>query len=114
VDVEGSTRRENSLKEELREQVYRLLLGGAGRDERHCDPFTDYSDGALVLIHPADELPKPLLPMRLITALRGLREQYNDSISPPSSRVSCGSGRSCTRGWSTMAATSSQPLCALT
>jgi hypothetical protein len=85
VDIEGSTRRTNTVKEELREQVYRLLLGAlyaAGIDETHRDPFTDRGDGVLVLLHPADDLPKPLLLTRLIPALVNLLEQYNDGISP--------------------------------
>ena len=67
VDIEGSTQRKNPVKEELREQVYRLLLEAlcvAGIDQAHCDPFTDCGDGVLVLLHPADELPKPLLLIR--------------------------------------------------
>jgi hypothetical protein len=85
VDIEGSTQRKNPVKEELREQVYRLLLGAlcaAGIDEAHCDPFTDRGDGVLVLLRPADELPKPLLLTRLIPALVGLLEGHNNSISP--------------------------------
>lgn len=85
VDIEGSTRRTNPVKEDLREQVYRLLLGAlyaAGIGETHRDPFTDRGDGVLVLLHPADELPKPLLLTRLIPALVGLLDQYNDGISP--------------------------------
>jgi class 3 adenylate cyclase len=85
VDIEGSTPRKNAVKEELREHVYRLLLEAlciAGIDEGHCDPFTDRGDGVLVLLHPADELPKPLLLTRLMPALRGLLEEHNNGISP--------------------------------
>jgi class 3 adenylate cyclase len=85
VDIEGSTHRTNAIKEELREQVYRLLLGAlraAGIDKAHCDPFTDRGDGVLMLFHPADELPKPLLLTRLIPALVGLLEEHNHGISP--------------------------------
>lgn len=85
VDIEGSTQRKNPVKEELREQVYRLLVGAlcaAGIDQAHCDPFTDRGDGVLVLLHPADELPKPLLLTRLIPALVELLERRNSDISP--------------------------------
>jgi class 3 adenylate cyclase len=85
VDIEGSTQRKNPVKEELREQVYRLLLEAlcaAGINEAHCDPFTDRGDGVLVLLHPADELPKPLLLTRLIPALVSLLEAHNNGISP--------------------------------
>lgn len=100
VDIEGSTLRKNAVKEELREHVYRLLLEAlciAGIDEGHCDPFTDRGDGVLVLLHPADELPKPLLLTRLMPALRGLLEEHNNGISRLSSHASCGCGRSCTQ-----------------
>jgi hypothetical protein len=85
VDIEGSTQRKNPVKEELREQVYRLLLEAlraAGIDKAHCDPFTDRGDGVLVLLHPADALPKPLLLTRLIPALVNLLEAHNNGISP--------------------------------
>jgi len=85
VDIEDSTRRKNPVKEELREQVYRLVLEAlraAGIDEAHCDPFTDRGDGVLVLLRPVDEIPKPLLLIRLIPALAGLLVEHNDGISP--------------------------------
>jgi hypothetical protein len=85
VDIEGSTQRRNPVKKELREQVYRLLfeaLCAAGIDEAYCDPFTDRGDGVLVLLHPADDLPKPLLLTRLIPALVNLLEAHNNGISP--------------------------------
>lgn len=85
VDIEGSTRRTNPVKEELRDEVYRLVVDAlcvSGIDSRHYDPFTDRGDGLLVLLHPADELPKPLLLSRLIPALAGLLAAYNSRISP--------------------------------
>jgi hypothetical protein len=85
VDIEGSTRRRNPVKKELREQVYRLLFEAlcvAGIDKAYCDPFTDRGDGVLVLLHPADHLPKPLLLTRLIPALVNLLEAHNNGISP--------------------------------
>jgi hypothetical protein len=85
VDIEGSTQRTNPVKQELREQVYQLVLGAlgiAGIDDQYYDPFTDRGDGVLVLLRPADELPKPLLLSRLIPALAGLLVSHNGSISP--------------------------------
>jgi hypothetical protein len=85
VDIEGSTQRSNPVKEELREEVYRLVaeaLYVAGIDSRHHDPFTDRGDGVLILLRPADELPKPLLLSRLIPALAGLLATHNGGISP--------------------------------
>ena len=72
VDIEGSTRRTNTVKEELRQLVYQLVLdalGTAGIDDHYYDPFTDRGDGVLVLVRPADEFPKPLLLSCLIPAL---------------------------------------------
>lgn len=83
VDIEDSTRRTNTVKEELRGQVYRLMLEAlalAGIDDHYYDPFTDRGDGVLVLVHPADEFPKPLLLSCLIPALAGLLAAYNSGI----------------------------------
>lgn len=85
VDIEGSTRRTNPVKEELRELLYRLMAGAlafAGIGEAHHDPIADFGDGVLVLLRPADELPKPLLLSRLIPALAGLLAARNSGISP--------------------------------
>lgn len=85
VDIENSTRRTNPVKEELRQQVYRLVveaLAAAGIDDHYCDPFTDRGDGVLVLLRPADEIPKPFLLSRLMPALASLLDAYNSDISP--------------------------------
>jgi len=85
VDIEGSTRRTNPIKEELREQVYQLVVGAlgmAGINDQYYDPLTDRGDGVLVLLRPADEFPKPLLLSRLIPALASLLVAYNSGISP--------------------------------
>lgn len=89
VDIERSTQRTNPVKEELRQQVYRLLaraLDAAGITDRYRDPFSDFGDGVLVLIHPADDVPKPVLLTRLIPALAELISRRNDDI--PSSEPS--------------------------
>lgn len=83
VDIEDSTKRTNTVKEELRQQVYRLVreaLSVAGIDDHYCDPFTDRGDGVLVLVHPADEFPKPLLLSCLIPALASLLAARNNGI----------------------------------
>jgi hypothetical protein len=85
VDIEGSTKRTNPVKEELREEVYRLVVEAlhvAGIGSQHYDPFTDRGDGVLVLLRPADELPQPLLLTRLIPILASLLVAHNSSISP--------------------------------
>ena len=85
VDIEGSTRRTNPVKEELREEVYRLVVEAlyvAGIGSHHHDPLTDRGDGVLVLLRPADELPKPLLLSRLIPILASLLAAHNSGISP--------------------------------
>ena len=83
VDIEDSTRRTNTVKEELRQLVYRLVveaLGVAGIDDHYYDPFTDRGDGVLVLVRPADEFPKPLLLSCLIPALAKLLAAHNSGI----------------------------------
>lgn len=84
VDIENSTRRTNSVKEELRQLVYRFVaeaLGAAGIDDHYYDPVSDLGDGVLVLVHPADEFPKPLLLSRLMPALASLLTAHNNGIS---------------------------------
>jgi hypothetical protein len=86
VDIEGSTKRTNPVKGELREQLYRLVeraLFAAGINSKDHDPFTDRGDGVLILLRPSDELAKPLLLSRLIPALASLLAEYNSGISPP-------------------------------
>jgi hypothetical protein len=84
VDIENSSGRTNPVKEELRQHVYRLVveaLGASGIDDQNYDPFTDRGDGVLVLLHPVDDCPKPILLSRLIPALAGLLVAHNRGIS---------------------------------
>lgn len=86
VDIEGSTKRNNRAKEELRYELYRLVgdalcVTGIGTQHYH-HPFTDRGDGFLVLLRPVDEIPKRLLLSHLIPALARLLAAYNGSISP--------------------------------
>ena len=63
VDIEGSTRRTNPINEEPRGKVYRLVVEAlcmTGIGNQPYNPFTDRGDGLLVLLHPVDELSKPV------------------------------------------------------
>jgi hypothetical protein len=85
VDVEHSTQRTNPVKEELRRHVYQLVgkaLDVAGITDMYRDPFIDRGDGVLVLIHPVDDVPKPVLLARLIPALADLLARRNASVPP--------------------------------
>lgn len=84
VDVEGSTRRTNPVKGELRQQLYRLVAEALHVEgiQDYCEPFMDRGDGLLVLIRPGDEVPKTLLLSRLIPTLARLVFAYNMGISP--------------------------------
>jgi hypothetical protein len=89
IDVEESTSRTNPGRQEMREQIYRLLLkslGAAGIEARHRDPFTDRGDGVLVLVHPVDDVPKPVLLSRLVPAFASLLCQYNRGAAAERSR----------------------------
>jgi hypothetical protein len=86
VDIEGSTKRNNRVKGELRYELYRLVgealcVTGIGTQHYH-HPFTDRGDGFLVLLRPVDEIPKRLLLSHMIPALARLLAAYNSSISP--------------------------------
>jgi hypothetical protein len=85
IDIERSTspQRTNPIREELRHEAYRLLgtaLRTAGITDAHCDPLADRGDGVLVLIHPADEIPKTLLLNPLVPALVALLAERNASL----------------------------------
>src|SRR5580704_1993377 len=85
IDIERSTspERTNPIREELRHEAYRLLgtaLRTAGITDVHCDPLADRGDGVLVLIQPADEVPKTLLLNPLVPALVTLLAERNASL----------------------------------
>lgn len=85
VDIENSTCRTNPMRQALRSQIYRLLddsLRGAGIGDRDCDPFQDRGDGALVLIHPVDHIPKPLLLTQVVPRMCAFLCAYNRSLRP--------------------------------
>jgi class 3 adenylate cyclase len=85
IDIERSTspERTNPIREELREEAYRLLgtaMRTAGIADGHCDPLADRGDGVLALIHPADEVPKTLLLNPLVPVLVTLLADRNASL----------------------------------
>lgn len=85
VDIERSTQRTNPIKEELRKQLYRLVLAAldiAGVCNGYYDPLIDRGDGVLILLRPVDEFPKPLMFTRLLPTLIELLAAYNSGISP--------------------------------
>ena len=91
VDIRDSTaaNRTDPVKERLRKELYRLLdqaLAGAGVGENHLEPPSDRGDGFLLLLHPADDLPKTLLLGRLMPELAtGLAGHNRDA--PPAEQL---------------------------
>jgi len=80
VDIENSTARRDPVKAQLRRTLYRLLdeaLELAGILAYHRDPLVDRGDGVLVLIHPADHLPKSCLFNVLVPAIEHLVGSHN-------------------------------------
>jgi hypothetical protein len=90
VDVEGSTKRTNPVKGEMRRILYELLeraLEAAGITAKHREPYADRGDGVLILIRPLDDVPKTLLLGRLIPMLTGLLVEHNASVTRPELRL---------------------------
>jgi hypothetical protein len=84
VDLEGSTKRTNPVKGELRRVLYDLLersLEAAGVSEEHLEPLTDRGDGVLVLIRPHDDVPKTVLFGRVVPMLTALLLEYNAAVA---------------------------------
>lgn len=84
VDLEGSTRRTNPVKRELRRVLYDLLgeaLAVAGMDQEHLEDLTDRGDGVLILVKPHDDVPKTLLLARLIPTLAALLIEHNATVT---------------------------------
>ncbi|MFD9740399.1 hypothetical protein [Umezawaea sp. NPDC059074] len=80
VDVEGSTTRTNPAKARFRDVLYDLLdraLDRTGITPEHRDPPIDRGDGAILLIHPADHVPKTKLLTTLLPELAGLLTDHN-------------------------------------
>ena len=90
VDVEGSTKRTNPVKGELRRILYDLLeraLRTAGIGPRHLEELADRGDGVLILIRPYDDVPKTVLLGRLIPALTALLAEHNAAVAEPELRM---------------------------
>ncbi len=86
VDVEGSTKRANPVKGELRRILYDLLdqaLQAAGIGPRHLEQLADRGDGVLILIRPHDDVPKTILFGALIPALTALLAEHNAAVTRP-------------------------------
>lgn len=89
-DVEGSTKRTNPVKGELRRDLYELLeqaLEAAGITTMHLEPHTDRGDGVLILVRPHDDVPKTLVLGRLIPMLAALLIERNASVMRPELRL---------------------------
>ncbi len=83
LDIERSTNRPDPVKAVLRSKVYELFeaaLLSAGVGPCHRDQFVDRGDGVLALIHPVDQVPRPLLLTRVIPHLSRLLTEYNSSL----------------------------------
>jgi hypothetical protein len=79
VDVEGSTRRTNSAKGDMRSAIYDFVeeaLDLNGITEHCRDRFVDRGDGLLVLIHPHDKIPKTLLLNKVVPDLCARLAKY--------------------------------------
>jgi hypothetical protein len=86
LDLEGSTRRTNPVKGELRRALYDILdraLKAAGIGANHLDQLTDRGDGVLILIRPHDDVPKTVLLAQLIPMLAALLVEYNAAVAQP-------------------------------
>ncbi|WP_158073413.1 hypothetical protein [Actinophytocola xanthii] len=81
LDIANSTARANPAKGRFRRVMYDLLdeaMRASGIADQHHDPPIDRGDGALVLFHPADQVPKTLLLSRLLPALEHLLTEHNE------------------------------------
>jgi hypothetical protein len=80
IDVANSSVRVNPAKARLRQCVHEILedaLTTSGITERYRDALVDRGDGALVLVKPADELPKTVLLTAVLPALERLLADHN-------------------------------------
>ena len=86
VDLEGSTKRTNVVKGELRRVMYELLdraLTAAGIGPNHLEDLVDRGDGVLILVRPHDDVPKTVLLGRLIPVLAALLAGHNAQVTRP-------------------------------
>lgn len=82
VDIEGSTTRTNPARAQLRTVLFELLdeafLAG-GITKKFRDGFVDRGDGALCLVRPVDQAPKPVLLTTVVPALAELLDRHAES-----------------------------------
>jgi hypothetical protein len=86
VDLEGSTKRTNTVKGELRRVMYELLdqaLRAAGIGPGHLEDLVDRGDGVLILVRPHDDVPKTVLLGRLMPVLAALLAGHNAQVAGP-------------------------------
>src|ERR1051326_524851 len=80
VDIENSTSRINSVKEQLRYALYELTetaLQQGGIAKHHRDDLIDRGDGVFTLIHPVDQASKVLLLTSVIPMLSQLLADHD-------------------------------------
>jgi hypothetical protein len=85
-DIEGSTKRNNLAKGEIRRVLYELVeraLTAAGITSEHLDKDSDRGDGVLILIRPHDEVPKTVVLVRLMPILATLLLRHNAAVTQP-------------------------------
>jgi hypothetical protein len=90
VDLEGSTKRTNPAKGELRRALYQLMDRALAATEiagQHLEQPADRGDGMLILIKPHDDVPKTALLGTLIPALTMLLAEHNAEVPDPSLRM---------------------------
>lgn len=90
VDVEGSTKRTNPERGEVRRILYALLdqaLDETGINPRHLEPMIDRGDGVLILIRPHDDVPKTVLIGVLIPGLTALLDEHNTTVADPALKL---------------------------
>ncbi|HEX5300551.1 MAG TPA: hypothetical protein VFW50_26510 [Streptosporangiaceae bacterium] len=90
VDLEGSTKRTNPARGELRRALYRLMDRALAATEiagQHLEQPADRGDGMLILIRPHDDVPKTALLGRLVPALTTLLAEHNAAAPDPSLRM---------------------------
>lgn len=90
VDLEGSTKRTNPVKGELRRVLYQLMDRALAETEiagQHLEEPADRGDGMLILIRPHDDVPKTALLGGLVPALTTLLAEHNAAVLDPSLRM---------------------------
>jgi hypothetical protein len=80
VDVESSTKRNNSAKARMRDAMYDLVTEAFARSDITSDdhdPFLDRGDGIYALLRPIDRVPKTLLLQSVVPTLSRLMDDHN-------------------------------------